>query len=67
MTALLLLHYCLLSMEIDISVYLNPQLATVAPGVHVLKNCFMQHRINAIFTKRDLELNGRLSSMTATG
>ena len=47
-------------MKINNNVFIKLSLANVAPEVHVLDNCFMQQKINVIFTKRVLELNGRL-------
>ena len=45
-------------MKINTSVFLKLSLANVAPKV--LLNCFMQRKINAIFTKRVLKLNDSL-------
>ena len=52
MAALFLLHF------VNISVFLKLSLANVA--LEVLSDCFMQQKINAIFTMRVLELNGSL-------
>ena len=46
----------LMSMKIDISIFIKLPLSNLA-----FENCFMQQKINAIFTKRVLDLNGSLS------